>query len=78
MRSGETTLVGERGPEIVKLPGGSDAVSAQRSQRLHEYAGVTSSGLGGGDLHIRQQLDSREIARSTVRSLDDEEQWGWR
>ncbi|MDO8209294.1 hypothetical protein [Conexibacter sp. CPCC 206217] len=82
VRHGETTLVGERGPEIVQLPAGSDVTPAHRSRQLMERAESASPfGSGAGaqrDLHVHQYLDGREVARSTVRNLDDEEQWGWR
>lgn len=72
---GEISLVGERGPEIVRLP------AAQ--QRSREPLGAPGAGASARqrarrDMHIHQQLDGREIARSTVRSLDDDEQWGRR
>lgn len=73
---GETTLVGERGPEIVRLPAGADG-AAQRS-REQSRAGGSARQQARRDMHIHQQLDGREIARSTVRSLDDDEQWGRR
>lgn len=74
---GETTLVGERGPEIVRLPAGSDVIPAHRSRELLQQAATAPRG-GRRDLHIHQQLDGREIARSTIRNLDDDEQWGRR
>lgn len=74
VRSDEMTLVGERGPEVVQLPGGSDAMAARRARQL-AGAGARRS---RGDVHVRQHLDGREITRSTVRNLDDDEQWGWR
>jgi hypothetical protein len=76
---GETTLVGERGPEIVRLPAGADG-AAQRSRGLlgQPRAGGSARQRARRDMHIHQQLDGREIARSTVRSLDDDEQWGRR
>lgn len=76
---GETTLVGERGPEIVRLPAGADA-AAQRSRGLLGQPGPGGSARQHArrDMHIHQQLNGREIARSTVRSLDDDEQWGRR
>lgn len=79
---GETTLVGERGPEIVQLPAGSNVVPAHRSRELlgrsAPAGAVPDGGLPGGrrELHVIQQLDGREIARSTIRNLDDDEQWG--
>ncbi|HST43091.1 MAG TPA: hypothetical protein VLK58_26430 [Conexibacter sp.] len=77
--NGETTLVGERGPEIVQLPAGSNVIPAHRSRELMEPAPAGGRTFGGDrELHVHQHLDGREIARSTVRNLDDDEQWGWR
>lgn len=76
----ETALVGERGPEIVRLPAGSNVIPAHRSRELLE---LTGAGAGAGDgapagasdaprqLHVHQYLDGREIALSTVRDLHD-------
>ncbi|MDO8187212.1 hypothetical protein Q5424_09380 [Conexibacter sp. JD483] len=79
VQSGETTLVGERGPEIVRLPGGSQVMPAHRSRELMERMGMGAGGFGpqaDRELHIHQHLDGREIARSTLRNFDDDEQWG--
>ncbi len=51
VRSGETTLVGERGPEIVRLPLGSDAVPAHRS--------AGADGERAGDVVARSRRRSR-------------------
>ncbi|MDW5597661.1 hypothetical protein VSS74_25140 [Conexibacter stalactiti] len=76
---GETTLVGERGPEIVRLPTGADTAARRSRGSLGQPgAGGSARQQARRDMHIHQQLDGREIARSTVRNLDDDEQWGRR
>jgi len=46
IRPGETTLVGERGPEIIKAPGGSRVFTNQQSQGLMAGGGgFTINGL---------------------------------
>ncbi len=68
VRGGETTLVGERGPEIVRLPAGSDVIPAHRSRMLMEgQAQRQPVPAGDRELHVHQYLDGREVARSTVR-----------
>lgn len=77
VRRGETTLVGERGPEIVQLPAGSNVIPAHRSRMALEQAETAAlPSRSNRELHLHQILDGREIARSTIRNLDDEEQWG--
>lgn len=44
IRPGETTLVGERGPEIIKAPGGSKVFTNQQSQQMMS-GGFTINGL---------------------------------
>ena len=76
VRHGETTLVGERGPELVRLPAGLDAIAARRTRALLEAAaGRDDVQPAELELHIHQHLDGREVALSTVHNLDDE-QWG--
>lgn len=79
VRRGETALVGERGPEIVQLPAGANVIPAHRSRELLELAGAGAAPVGAPgaptQLHVHQYLDGREIALSTVRDLDDDEQW---
>lgn len=78
VRHGETTRVGERGPEIVRLPANASTASAQRSRRLAQRSGTSAvSRQARREMHLRQHLDGREVARSTVRHVDDEKQWGW-
>jgi hypothetical protein len=78
VRGGEITLVGERGPELVKLPTGSDVVPAHRSRELLERVGAAAPRGEQRVLHVHQYLDGREIALSTISDFDDDEQWGWR
>jgi hypothetical protein len=74
-----TALVGERGPEIVQLPGGANVIPAHRSRSALQHAGAGASPVRARrDLHVHQHLDGREIARATLRNLDDDEQWGRR
>ena len=59
---GGFALVGERGPELVRLPGGADVIPSGQSMRM----------LGGGGDDNRPvviQLDGQVIARSTWRHL---------
>lgn len=77
VRRGEMTLVGERGPEIVQLPAGSNVIPAHRSRMALEQPGAGAlPSRASRELHLHQILDGREIARSTIRNLDDDEQWG--
>lgn len=75
--SGEITLVGERGPEIVQLPVGSNVIPAHRTREALERASnAPAFPRTRRDLYIHQVLDGREIARATVRNIDDDGQWG--
>lgn len=75
--SGEITLVGERGPEIVQLPAGSNVITAHRTREALERASSAPAvPRTRRDLYIHQVLDGREIARATIRNIDDDGQWG--
>ena len=59
---GGFALVGERGPELVQLPGGANVIPNNQSMRM----------LGGGGDDNRPviiNLDGQTIARSTWRHL---------
>ncbi|MDW5597662.1 hypothetical protein VSS74_25145 [Conexibacter stalactiti] len=75
----ETALVGERGPEIVQLPAGSNVIPAHRSRELLELAGAGAESARAvaapRQLYVHQYLDGREVGLATVRDLDDDEQW---
>lgn len=70
---GEITLVGERGPELLKLPAGTGVTPADRTRQI----------LRGATQNIRHinitspiSLDGRVISSSVLRHVDDGEQWG--
>lgn len=77
-RGSQVQLVGERGPELVSLPGGTRVTPSDRTtQMLRELAGRPGDRrTARRDLHIHQYLDGRAIARSTLRNIDDDDQWG--
>jgi hypothetical protein len=82
--SGEVTLVGERGPELVELPSIATVVPAQRTRAALDPAAAGRVERGGArprrrrDLHVHQVLDGRRIARATLRNIDNDQQWGRR
>lgn len=61
--SGGLALVGERGPEIVSLPGGASVLPNPQSRALAAGAGQ------GGEQTIIIQLDGRTIAQTTAKHM---------
>ena len=51
---GGSYIVGEQGPETVRLPSGSQVVNAFDTERM-----LANPGADGGDIHLVVQLDSK-------------------
>jgi TP901 family phage tail tape measure protein len=72
--SGGMALVGERGPELVQLPRGSNVISNANSQKM---AAVASGGGGGGTVNITintqvmmgNQLEAQQFATKIYQQL---------
>lgn len=61
---GRTTLVGERGPELVNLPPGSHVRSNNASRQL--INGTNGGGGSGGMLYATINIDGRAVAAALV------------
>ena len=57
--AGETTLVGERGPELVKLPTGSRVMTNNQSKRI------------GGNTTINVTINARDTSDNEMRRIAD-------
>jgi len=65
VQPGETTLVGEQGPEIVKLPAGSNVIPSAQSQDILN----SSVSVSFGDVSVRSDQDITSIANEVSRVL---------
>jgi hypothetical protein len=63
---GTLALVGERGPELMNLPGGTRITPLQAGTQQP----VDLGGLGGGDYHFHLEVEGREIAHVLARETD--------
>lgn len=60
-----SVLVGERGPEILRMPRGASVIP------LEHPAAARTAGGGARDLHVHVNVDRRELARAIVRGVPD-------
>ena len=65
---GTLALVGERGPELMQLPGGTRITPLQQGT----VTPVDVSGYGGGDIHVHVEIDKREIAHAVASQTADD------
>jgi len=63
---GTLALVGERGPELMNLPGGTRITPLQAGTQQPVDIGA----LGGGDIHVHLDVDGRELAHVVARETD--------
>lgn len=68
VRKGGWALIGERGPEVLRLPQGAEVdPQLSHSRRLPEPGQYP---LPGGDLIVSVQIDRKEIGRAVVKELN--------
>jgi phage-related protein len=65
---GALALVGEAGPELMQLPGGTRITPLQQGT----VTPVDVSGFGGGDIHVHVEIDRREIAHAVASQTADD------
>lgn len=70
--SGGLSVVGERGPEIVNLPRGTDVYSNQESRRM------VASTSGGGSVHVTQIFNGPNAGSEAARAVDFSLKYGTR
>jgi hypothetical protein len=63
---GGLALVGERGPELMQLPGGTRVTPLQAGTQQP----VDMAGLGFGEIHVHLDVDGRELAYVVARETD--------
>jgi phage-related protein len=59
---GRLALVGEAGPELLSLPGGSQVIPLQAGT-----APAINVGALGGEIHVHLEVEGRELARAVAR-----------
>ena len=66
---GELALVGERGPEVMQLPGGTRITPLAAGT----VTPVDFGAFGGGELHVHLDVDGRELAHVVARQTSDQQ-----
>lgn len=67
---GGLAVVGERGPELVELPGGSTVHSNQESMGM--MGGNTTINVNLSGIHTRSRSDVRELGKEFIGAVNDE------